>query len=258
MDELARVRNDYLSLMINCLSGSIYNDPAIPIINIQGYNDELREYGWDWPSVAHTMIGRKRLENIRTLIESVLGNGIPGDFIETGVWRGGACIMMRACLNAYNIDDRRVWVADSFMGVPEPNEQAYIKDQGQKFHTYDALSVPVDEVKDNFAKYGLLDEKVCFLEGWFKDTLPNAPIDQLAIFRLDGDLYESTIQALEALYDKVTPNGYIIVDDYNVVAPCQSAVTDFLRNKGISPQLKDIDGVGVYWKKEETVEYGNK
>jgi hypothetical protein len=90
---------------------------------------------------------------------------------------------------------------------------------------------------------------VSFLKGWFKDTLPNAPIERLALLRLDGDLYESTIVALNSLYDKLSPGGYVIVDDYHVVASCENAIKDFLAERKIKPELLEIDGVGVFWQK---------
>ena len=154
---------------------------------------------------------------------------------------------MRAVLDAYNVTDRRVWVADSFEGLPPPNAEKYPADMGDTFHTYDELSVPIEQVKRNFEKYGLLDEQVVFLKGWFKDTLPGAPIEKLAVLRLDGDMYESTMDALSALYDKVSPGGYVIVDDYNVVPACKQAVSDFLTQRNLRPSLVEIDGVGVYW-----------
>jgi hypothetical protein len=101
--------------------------------------------------------------------------------------------------------------------------------------------------KKNFEN-GLLDEQVKFLKGWFKDTLPNAPIQKLALLRLDGDMYESTMDALLALYDKVSVGGYIIVDDYHVVEGCKRAIHDFLSQRNLNPVLEEIDGVGVYWK----------
>lgn len=96
------------------------------------------------------MIGRKRLANVRRLTESVIGTGVEGDFIETGVWRGGACIMIRAVLDAYCIKDRTVWLADSFEGLPPPDEEKYPADKGDKFHTYADLSVSMEQVKRNF------------------------------------------------------------------------------------------------------------
>lgn len=245
--ERNRLIDRYLTSIQNCLSGSIYEDPPLKVLGSETFDPQLREYGWDWPSVAHTMIGKKRLANVRALVESVLGNRVEGDLIETGVWRGGACIMMRAVLDAYNITDRRVWVADSFEGLPPPNEDKYPADKGDTFYTYDELSVTKEQVMRNFEKYGLLDEQVVFLKGWFKDTLPTANIEKLAVLRLDGDMYESTMDALSALYHKVSPGGYVIIDDYNVVPACKAAVSDFLAQHHLNPTLVEIDGVGVYW-----------
>lgn len=247
--ELQRLRDSYLSLMQGCLTGIIYEDKPLKTWGSEVYDPSLREVGRDWPSMAHTMIGVKRLANLRSLAESVIQNGIPGDFIETGVWRGGACIFMRAVLNAYGVKDRRVWVADSFQGVPPPDLDNYPADEDSTFHTFEELSISFEMVQRNFEKYGLLDEQVVFLKGWFKDTLPSAPIERLALLRLDGDLYESTIVALDSLYDKLSPGGYVIVDDYHVVPGCKHAIGDFRAARKVPSGLSEIDGVGVFWQK---------
>ena len=247
--EVERLRDCYLSLMESCLTGTIYEDKPLSVVGGDVYDRAIREVGRDWPSMAHTMIGVKRLSNLRTLAEAVIANRITGDFIETGVWRGGACIMMRAILKAYNVIDRRVWVADSFQGLPAPDVDRYPADADSDYHTFEELSIPFETVQRNFEKYGLLDDQVVFLKGWFKDTLPKAPIDRLALLRLDGDLYESTIDALNALYDKLSVGGYVIVDDYHVVPGCNKAIGDFLKSRHISSKLSEIDGVGVFWQK---------
>ncbi len=246
---LRRVRHKYLQLMLDCLTGSIYQDPPLKVLGKDGFDPMLREYGWDWPSVAHSMIGRKRMANLRMLAENVLFHRVPGDFIETGVWRGGACIYLRAILAAYDVTDRRVWAADSFEGLPPPNASAYPADSGDNFHTYADLAVPLEQVKRNFERYGLLDGQVVFLKGWFKDTLPTAATGPLAILRLDGDMYESTMDALANLYDRVSPGGFVIVDDYGVVEGCRKAVDEFRAQRGIADEIVKIDGVGVYWQK---------
>jgi O-methyltransferase len=210
-----------------------------------------RELGRDWPAEAETMIGLARLNQLQAAVEDVIANDVPGDLIETGVWRGGACIFMRAVLAAHEIADRTVWVADSFEGLPKPNPSEYPVDEGDTFWTHDELSVSIDEVRANFEKYGMLDGQVRFLKGWFRDTLPAAPIDRLAVLRLDGDLYESTIQALEALYPKLSVGGYVIVDDYHVVPASRAAVTDFRSDNSIREPIVEIDGSGVYWQRAE-------
>ncbi len=217
----------------------------------KGDLESNRSQGDYWPVRAHTMIGLKRLNNIQFCVESVISDGIPGDLIETGVWRGGACIFMRSILKAYGDTARTVWVADSFAGLPAPNAEVYHADAGDKFHTFsNFLSVSRQDVEENFRRYNLLDQQVRFLEGWFKDTLPTAPIDRLAVLRLDGDMYESTIQALDALYNKLSCGGFVIIDDYHL-GPCKQAVTDFRSANQIDDAIIDIDGKGVFWRKSQ-------
>jgi hypothetical protein len=247
--ERMRIIDRYLRLIQDCLTGSLYEDPPLKTLGQMQFDARLREYGWDWPSRAHTMIGRKRLENVRSLTESVLGNNIPGDLMETGVWRGGACILMRAVLDAYRVTDRKVWLADSFEGLPPPDADNYPADQGDTFHTFEELAVSLEQVQENFRKYGLLDDQLVFLKGWFKDTLPSAPVDKLALLRLDGDMYESTIVALENLYPKLSIGGYVIVDDYHVVPACKQAIDDFSNANNFIPLIEEIDGVGIFWRK---------
>lgn len=198
--------------------------------------------------LSHTMVGRARLDNLLHCARTVIEEKIPGDFIETGIWRGGSCIFMRGILLAYGDTERLVWAADSFEGVPPPSLP---QDAGFDISrdVLPVLAVPLDEVKELFRRYGLLDDRVRFLKGWFKDTLGVAPIERLAILRLDGDLYESTMDALLPLYGKVQPGGFVIVDDYDSCPPCRQAVDDFRRERGIGAPLVRIDGQSVYWRK---------
>lgn len=198
---------------------------------------------------VHTMIGRRRLDHLHHCLDTILADDIPGDLIETGVWRGGATIFMRAHLAAHDITDRTVWVADSFDGLPPPAIQEDIGYDLSK-RQQPILAISEDRVRDLFRRYDLLDDAVRFLPGWFKDTLHKAPIGPLALLRLDGDLYESTMDALEALYDKVVPGGFIIIDDYGALPPCRKAVEDFRSERKITQPLERIDWTGMYWRKD--------
>jgi O-methyltransferase len=221
------------------------------------YDPALRARGLDRPGRAESMIGLQRMDNLRFCIESVLRDDIPGDLIEAGVWRGGATIFMRAALKAHGDTSRTVWVADSFEGLPAPNVSRYPADRGDAHHTVSELRVGVEQVKHNFRRYGLMDDQVKFLVGWFKDTLPSAPIDRIAVMRLDGDMYESTIQALEALYPKLSVAGYCIIDDYGLLPGAKRAVHDYRTAMGIGDEIVDIDGVGVFWRKTSEVMPGD-
>ena len=263
-----KLRKMYLDLIQKVIINEIYQDPPLKrsyfskILTKLGiytrhytsktFSKNKRVSGLDWPSVAHSMIGNKRMSNLRSLLEDVIENNVEGDFIETGVWRGGACIYAKAIIDSYGVTDRTVWVADSFAGLPEPDGKKYKLDKGDLHYKEAALSVSRDQVEDNFRSYGQLDENVKFLEGWFKDTLPSAPIQKVAVLRLDGDMYESTMDALLSLYEKVTPNGYVIVDDYHAVEGCKKAVHDYLdaNCKNEKVEIKEIDGTGVFWKRQ--------
>jgi cephalosporin hydroxylase len=239
----------YLDLMKRILSNVIYSR-AVPEKFDERWRNQIRLQGGAWPWMAHTMIGFRRLSNLQFCVEDVIEKSVPGDLIETGVWRGGACIFMRAILKVHGVQDRRVWVADSFEGLPPPNANKYPADAGLRLHKSKALAVSVDEVRANFKEYGLLDEQVHFLKGWFRDTLPTAPIERLAVLRLDGDMYESTMDALTSLYPLVSTGGYVVVDDYGAVPACRRAIEDFRREQGLAEPLCEIDWSGVYWQRQ--------
>ena len=217
--------------------------------DLDGGDLEARRTGRDHPPTAETMIGLERLENLRETVGTVVREEVPGDLIETGVWRGGACILMRAVLLALGDEGRTVWVADSFRGLPRPSGR-YAADEGDPLWTWEHLAVSEDDVRRNFARYGLLDDRVRFLAGWFSDTLQRAPIERLAVLRLDGDMYESTIDALDALYPKVSPGGFVIVDDYGGPAGCRPAVEDYRRAHGIAEPICAVDWTCVMWRRE--------
>jgi O-methyltransferase len=245
-------RRLYLDLLKRTLTRLAFDDesliPGDPHRQPQAFDRELRAQGKDWPAHAETMIGVERLDNIEHAVETVIREQVPGDLIETGVWRGGAVILMRAVLASYGDTTRVVWAADSFEGLPKPDAERFPVDAGDTHWTFDELAVSLEEVKANFARYGLLDEHVRFLPGWFRDTLPMAPIDRLAVLRLDGDLYESTFVALEALYPKVSEGGFVLVDDY-ALPGCRAAIDDYRAQHAISDPLQEIDWTGVYWRR---------
>ncbi len=207
-----------------------------------------RALGRDRTPAGETMIGQRRLDHLQACLRDLLEKGVPGDLIETGVWRGGAVIFMRAALAAFGDESRRVWVADSFEGLPRAESDRFASDRGQLHWTDVEPAVSLETVKRNFERHGLLDERVRFLAGWFRDTLPDAPIDALALLRLDGVTYDSTLDALRPLYPKLSPGGYLIVDDW-ALEGCRRAVEDYRREHAIRETIVEIDGSAVYWQK---------
>jgi len=267
----------YLDLMKKTLSFSLWPEPAVPMQTNNQQRAPLKRHlvsliswmlkhrgielvqhrpitkgqrveGRIWPAYGDTMIGLKRLDNLQYCIEKVIEEGVEGDLIETGVWRGGACIFMRAVLAAHGIGDRKVFVADSFEGLPRPDPDKWPVDRGDEHHKRELLAVSQDDVENNFRKYGLLDDKVIFLKGYFVDTLPSAPIDKLAILRLDADMYGSTMDALDNLYPKLSKGGFCIIDDY-ALQRCKAAVDDYRSKHNVDSELIQIDWTGRYWRK---------
>jgi len=205
-------------------------------------------------TTGETMVGLPRLQNVHDCAIEVIRSNTPGDFLEAGVWRGGVTILMKAILDVYGDRGRTVWLADSFEGLPKPDEEHYPADAGDSFWTQDWMAVSQEQVARRFAQYGLLDDHVRFLKGWFKDTLAAAPIDRLAILRIDGDMYESTMDALRPLYPKLSPGGFVIVDDYGSVPGCKAAVDDYRREHNIRTPMtfvQDNQMGCIYWQKED-------
>ena len=209
--------------------------------------EKRRQEGLDWPGLALSMCGFKRLDNLAYCLKQVVEEGVEGDFIETGVWRGGASIFATGILRYLGQRDRITWVADSFKGLPPPEKGQQPADANCQFHQHEYLAVSRERVQRSFELFGLMDENVRFIEGYFEDTLKTAPVDKLCIARLDGDMYSSTMCALEALYPKVSKGGYLIIDDYGL-EQCSSAVTDFRKAHGIQDPMHKIDWTGMFWK----------
>jgi O-methyltransferase len=244
----------YLDLLKKCLTRVLFPDRRLgyDLAPVGPADLAERAEGRDWPSEAETMIGLRRLDNLQACIAEVIEQDVPGVLMETGVWRGGASIFMRAALKAYGDQERLVWLADSFQGLPEPDPARYPLDEGDPHHRLAPyLGVSLEEVKTNFERYGLLDERVHFLPGWFKDTLSSAPLECIAVLRIDGDMYESTMEALIHLYHKVSEGGFVIVDDYGALPNCRAAVEDFRKSRGILETVERIDWTGVYWRKSQ-------
>lgn len=226
------------------MSVNFGNRPEVDLATVYGYFLANRP-------VAHSLGERSQLTNTQACVERVLADGVPGNFIETGVWQGGQTILMRGVLKAYGIHDRRVYVADSFQGLPEVDPET-APDDAIALGILDGIGrfrVTADDVRRNFAAYGLLDEQVVFLEGWFSDTLPYAELGALAVVRLDGDFYDSTRDAIEILYPRLSSGGFVIVDDYGCPFGCKRAIDEYRSNRGIEVPMLRASKQTVYWRK---------
>lgn len=295
----------YLDLLKRAVANVLYEDRPgwfydhhnRPII-APGFSLERRVLGEDSPSEAHSMVGLCRLDNLQWCVEQALAEGVPGDLVETGVFKGGASVLMRAVLKAHGDTERRVFAADVFAApppehpileailrpilwllaaVPSRRWRRYLFDKLQRSEAVERRfpiaddpseasvelvmwvlrnsgrlprlrGTSLDDVRSVFARYGLLDEQVVFLQGFFADTLPAAPIERVAVLRLDGDTYESTRDALDALAHKVSPGGFVIVDDYHAFPECRRAIDEHRERTGEAAELVPIDNLAVYWR----------
>jgi hypothetical protein len=245
MDNL---RQRYLDVLSKTLVNYYYKPMSIQSNRIMTEYD--LQHGTEWPDKTLSMIGLKAMMNIKECVETVIRDQIPGDLVETGVWRGGASIFMAAILDSYQETiNRKLFVCDSFQGLPPPDPNC-VQDRGDTLHTVSYLAVPLEEVKHNFNLFNLNLENVIFVKGWFKDTLHTLPTNQISVLRLDGDMYQSTMDGLNALYDKVSNGGFIIIDDYGLEG-CRKAVDDFRTWRNIkSPMIQINDCKKMYWQKQ--------
>jgi len=276
--------------------------------SLSGFSLSARLNGHDVCKNSLTMIGKRRLDNIKECVENIVAKGVEGDLIEAGCCKGGAVIFMKAVLaslgEGFGNHGRKVWACDtfcdpqkegtvaasvvsgilnpllSFLGsipspsfqrglfkqlyklqssFPQPKEgrevsedivasmQFLIKNAG-RWQKKPSVETGLESVRSHFARFRLLDDNVRFLKGFFSDTIPKASeLDKVALLRADGDTYESTIDALNLLYPKLSVGGYCIIDDYNSFAECKRAVDEYRSEHGIDDPIVAIDELAVYW-----------
>lgn len=193
----------------------------------------------------YTLLGYIMLENVYDLAHDVENRKLAGNYVECGSWKGGCAAIMGYITNKYK-SGRTTWYFDSFEGMPEPTEKD-ARGRGKKGEVKDimgdTLKASVSDVEEIvYKKLKLPPEKNIIVKGWFKDTLPQKKneIGQIAILRLDGDWYESTMTALTNLYDQVVIGGYVIIDDYGAWEGCRRAVHEFAERRNIKMNLKFI------------------
>lgn len=239
--------NLYLDLLKRTLAGMTYEDPsAFPV---RDYDEVQRRQGRDRPRTALTMIGLDRLDSLQDCVQTVLDDGVPGDLLEAGCWRCGACILMRGVLAVRGVTNRDVWVADSFAGFPQDCERSDDRHMASG-PDQEGLAVSRERAEANFARFGLLDTQVRFAAGWFADTLPDLPVPSLAVLRVDCDLYSSVTSVLEHLYPRLEPGGVCIIDDFGSISMCQQAVTGYRDRHQITEPMTMIDWTGALWRKD--------
>lgn len=240
--------SDYLELLKQVLMGTPFAEDEVTRTRM------LEGWPVSMPNLRHafTLIGQKRLDSLEDQIGMIVRDGIDGDLIEAGVWRGGACIFMRAMLRTLGDSTRKVVVADSFQGLPVPDPATYPTDRGDSHYRRPELRVSQESVQRSFSRFGFLDDRTEFVPGWFRDTLSTLAGRRWSLVRLDGDMYESTILGLRHLYPGLSPGGFLISDDYGdpgKVLQAKKAVDDYRAEQGIAEEITWIDARAICWRK---------
>lgn len=251
------LRRAYLDLLKLCLADlvgpstvSVGPVPDGTVVARELRGDELRSRaaGVDWPLQGLTMTSQRRLADLQACVRALVDDGVAGDVIEAGSWRGGSSMLMRATLDSIGEQERTVWVADSFQGFRRGAQDGDEGALGALLSAYDFLAVSEDDVRESFARLGL-ERGVRFVPGFFEETLPRLRDGRWALLRLDGDTYEATSVALRSLYGGLADGGFVILDDYGVAEECQAAVDDFRRERGIQDPLEVVDWTCVRWRR---------
>jgi O-methyltransferase len=249
--DLRRAYLDLLKIALCDLAGASTQsvgadeDGTVMARELRDESRRVRVAGMDWPLQGLTMVGLGRLDDLQRCVETVVADGVAGDLIEAGSWRGGASMLMRATLDTLG-DDRTVYVADSFQGFPELDDG---DEHGARLSAFEFLSVPEDEVRESFARLGL-ERGVELVPGFFEETLARFAGRRWAIVRLDADSYDATRFALDCLYPGLAVGGYLVVDDYGSFDGCRQAVDEFRAAHGISEPIEAIDHTGARWRRE--------
>ncbi|MGB8414947.1 TylF/MycF/NovP-related O-methyltransferase [Paraburkholderia sp.] len=224
----------YLDLLKKSLNNSLYLGTDSSACDSRYYSASQ----WKLPAALrpYTLCNQSQLDFLERLMDHLVNASVTGDFMEAGVWRGGAAIFMRAFLSVRG-GDRRVWLLDTFAGIPQ-STGSYRYENDMVDQWADRWEASLLDVKEHFRRYGLLDDGVGFLEGPVQQTLLTAPFNKIALARLDVDSYESYSAALNLIYPRMAEGGCIVIDDWHL-EPCRQAVRDFLESSQIDAQVSE-------------------
>lgn len=191
------------------------------------------------------MVSEERLDSAISAVQSVNAEGVEGCLVECGTWKCGVLGLM-SIVDASLGGGRQVHGFDSFAGLPAPKSI-----DGHEAQTWTSrLRVDVDQAQENLKVMGA---HAILHKGFFEDTLRSSrnELGKIAVLRLDGDWYESTMTALDALYDLVSPGGFVIIDDYGHWKGCKKATDEFRILHGIKDEINHTDYTEIWWRKSE-------
>ncbi len=264
-DMLGRAADRYLELLTAALLDELYLDHELRLLYLTDpervgpveahkLGDPVREMQLKWDrlveerragamphagrrasTLPYSDMGRARMRNLRHVLDVVREENVPGDLVECGTGRGGGAIFMRGYLDAHELRGRQVWVADRFR-VTEPAGEGV------------AAWADLNTVRDGFARFNLLDDLVRFLVGPPAETLVDAPVEKVAVLRLGPGNIADAVAGLDALYERLSVGGYVVVDDY-ASAEHARAIDAFRVAHGVEAPIERVDGASVAWRK---------
>jgi hypothetical protein len=226
--------------------------PAKAIARVRENFGEWKEHHDLGPLVdrvrPYTVVAPAGLVQVARIVRSTLADKVPGDIVECGTYRGGTSFLMADLLRQGAETDRRVWMFDSFEGLPPPEELDGKAAVDFAVNTddplyFDNFRTSVEAVQRTSTELGV-DAFTMIVKGWFDETLPATKerIGPIAILRLDCDWHASIMCCLDELYDQVSPGGYVVFDDYWAFDGCALAIYEFLAKRQLSHRLESAKG----------------
>jgi O-methyltransferase len=194
--------------------------------------------------LPYTMVGLKRLQSLDRLVRQIDELGIAGDVVECGTCNGGTAAVL-ARVACHSGQRRHTWLFDSFAGLPPAGPKDGPRAGEYTGHCRGAM----DRVREVLGRVGVPQEAVTLVPGWFEDTLPKASVGQIALLHVDADWHASVRLCLDHLYDRVSPGGFIVFDDYGYWEGCRAAWDEFRRERGLAIEVTDVDGIGAFFQK---------
>jgi hypothetical protein len=201
-----------------------------------------------------SMTSVERLYGLWRAVRYATEAGIPGAFVECGVWRGGSVMLMAATLRGLGVRDRDIWLYDTFEGMSEPsgNDVDVMGNPAESLLRSDAKSedsgiwayAPIDAVRRNVAQVDYPTDRYRFVKGRVEDTIPAEAPEEIAVLRLDTDWYESTRHELVHLFPRLRPGGVLIIDDYGHWQGARKAVDEYFAASDVKVLLNRLDYTG--------------
>lgn len=213
--------------------------------SIIGKNSPFNNY---LQSSELTLLSYQRFKNIRFIIEQIIHNNVEGDILEAGNWRGGSMLYAKGILEAYGIENKEIWMFDTFSGFPKNYTISDNIEKEELITGKAADRLRLNSVKKVSALFEIynLSKGINIVQGLFQDTIPKTIVPKLSYLRLDADSYINTKYLLSYLYDKVIINGYVELDDYGSFPGCKKAVNEFRLKRNIQEKINYVNNA-VFW-----------